>query len=129
MRTGPNCIKPVWTNSHSLHSHFGFWKRIQLWIMQITLCRHVVIWRFISRFIVCYFLPYRWFLHATDHAWKYNTTLFHVMMQFTFKPPMEVNWLNAHSMRIVVNAHSVWTQTTRINLLPMRITFIVWTRL
>ena len=26
-----------------LLSHFGYWKRIQLWVMQIILCRCVVI--------------------------------------------------------------------------------------
>ena len=81
----------------------------------------------------CHFLPDRLFLHATDYTWKYNTCIISrhdaIHFQTDFKPPMEVDWLNAHSMRIAVNAHSVWTQTIQINSLSMYITFIVWTRL
>ena len=55
-------------------------------------------------------------------------TLFHVNdaihFQTSFKLPMEADWLNAQSKRIMVSAHSVWTQTTWINLLPMHIILI-----
>ena len=78
----------------------------------------------------CYVLPYRWFLDANDHTWKYNTQITSrhdaIHLQTGFKLPLEVDWLNAHSIWISVNAHSVWTQTMQINLLPMRITFMVW---
>ena len=68
--------------------------------------------------------------HIQSITHEYITpALLPVMMQFAFKPPMEVDWPKALSMRIVVNAHSVWTQTMQINSLPMYITFIVWTRL
>ena len=48
------------------------------------------------------------------------------MMQFTFKPPMEVDLLNAHSKRIAVNVHLVWTHN--INYFSSNVySFIVWT--
>ena len=47
-----------------------------------------------------------------------------IHLQTGFKPPMEVDWLNGYSMRIEVNAHSVWTQKKQIDSLSMYIIFI-----
>ena len=48
-----------------------------------------------------------------------------IYLQTCFKLPMEVDWLKAHSVRIVVDQHSVWTQTTQSNSLPVCIIFSV----
>ena len=68
-----------------------------------------------TKYYTYYLLSYCLFLFAINHVQIYNTTLFHAMMQFTFKPLMEVDWLKAYSIKIVVNVHYFHSVNTPYN--------------